>query len=480
MTNRNHGIVSGSIGFVSRGSIQVLLFLVTIVATRFLSVAEFGSYALASSFLFLSRALFYVGPYEYLLKSRDSERVSGPCFRANLVLGLISSLCLVGFYFVSPMLFNTQTVGQLIFALIPSVFFAATSAWYEAIMLRSQRVQRYYAYTVIGESFGSVIAVLLLIRGYGVFALVLQTYARLGLLILLYAFTTRARPSFWGNWAETRTIIDWSWHRYATVFLNFVSGYGADFILGVFLSPAATGIYRASNRIVSALTDLFAQPLQKIAQTNLFARVARNEDVGTNWLAMLAGVGAIGWAAMTALAFSAHDLIPLVLGEKWAPAVPVVMVFCVVKAFSLIDSVTTALLVCHDRQRTMVRIQMAVSGLVVLVAWLSAGFGPTVVAAAVGLVLVGMSLTYAWLALRQSRVTSAALLHTAVTALAPAVSVAATLTLFDLLHVVPTRHGVEILLIIPVVMIGFLIGAYPVRHRILSAIGHLGHSGTAS
>ena len=62
MTSNKDGIVSGSIGFLSRAVVQLLIFGVTIVATRQLSIDEFGSYALASLFLIVARALFYVGP----------------------------------------------------------------------------------------------------------------------------------------------------------------------------------------------------------------------------------------------------------------------------------------------------------------------------------------------------------------------------------------------------------------------------------
>jgi O-antigen/teichoic acid export membrane protein len=480
MTNKTSGIVRGSVGFVSRGAIQILLFLVTIVATRFLTISEFGGYALATSFIFLSRALFYVGPYEYLLKSKEAGGLKRSCFHANMTLAVCATIGLLVFAWVGPILFKTTDVGTIIIWLIPSIYLAASTAWYEALLLRTMMVQRYYAYTVAGECVGSVLAIVLLATGHGVMSLVIQVYARLATLLLLYVVATGERPPLRINWVETKEVIRWSWSRYAAVFLNFVSSYGADFILGVFLSPAATGIYRASNRIVSALTDLFAQPLQKIAQTNLSARVARGDDVGDSWLGMLAGVGAIGWATITGLAFVARDVIPVVLGEKWAAAAPVVTVFCVVKAFTLVDAVTTSLLICHDRQRTMLWVQISVACLVVALSWLVSGYGPVAVAAAVGVVLIGMSVTYASMAVRISGVSRTVLRHTATTALIPALCVGGVLALFQTFHISTIRHEIEILLIVPLVGLGFILGAYPLRHRIIESIGQLGHAGPAT
>jgi O-antigen/teichoic acid export membrane protein len=265
------GVVSGSIGFVSRAVVQVLLFGVTIVATRTLSIADFGAYSLATIFIILSRAMFYVGPYEYLLKANDRPDLLRSCFSANLILACGAAVLLVVVHFIAPLIFASHIVGQLVLWLAPTIILVAVTAWYEAVLLRAMRVRRYYVSTVVGDSLGAAVAVGLLLNGYGVMSLVAQAYARLAVLLLLYVRATREQPSLFAPRGEIAKVLAWSKSRYAAVLLNFTSAYGADMVLGASLSPAATGIYRASNRIVSTLTDLFAQPLQKIAQTNLSA-----------------------------------------------------------------------------------------------------------------------------------------------------------------------------------------------------------------
>ncbi len=467
------GVMSGAVGFASRGMVQVMLFGVTVVATRTLSVAEFGAYALGSLLLVVARQLFYVGPYEYLLKAPDRAGLAGACLAANLVQSLVLA-GLLGLAWVGARLFLADPlVAQILGLLIPSLFLVALAAWYEALLLRRVRVRRYYATTLAGDTAGAIAAVLLLLRGWGVAALVAQAYVRHCVLVMLYAGTTGQRPVLGGRGAMVE-VLRWSRARYLAILLTFTSTYGGDFVLGLSLSPAATGLFRAASRIVTAMSDLFSQPLQKIAQTNLSASHARGRDSGTAWLTMLSGVGAIAWAGLVTLAFTARDLVPFALGAKWAPAVPVVIVFCLVKGFSLLDAVTTSFLVCHDRQRAMLKVQGITAAAVVALALGAAPLGTTAVAVAVGCATTGMSLTYWIMVVRISQADGAAIGGLARTAAPPVLAVAGVLALLAWLAP-DLGGGPSILLRLSAAAVAFGLAVFAVRHRMLAAIGSLGH-----
>lgn len=474
MASHREGVISGSVGFGSRALVQLLLFGVTIVATRHLSIEEFGAYSLASLFVILARSLFYVGPYEYLLKAPADRTLYGACFGANLALATLGALLLGAVCLIVPAVFESGRVDHLLAMLIPSVFLVAITAWYEAVLLRSGKVRRYYLTTTLGDVVGAAIAVNLLFAGYGVVSLIAQTYARLLSIMLLYMAGTGERPSLLASLGRVREILGWSRARYGAVLLNFTSAYGGDFVLGALLSPAATGLYRASNRIVTTVTDLFAQPLQKIAQTNLSAKYVRDNELGTSWLTMLSGVGAIAWSALLALAILADQIVPFVFGEKWAPAVPIIIVFCLVKAFSLLDAVTTSFLVCVDRQSSMFRIQVGTAAAVLGLSAAASPWGPVAVAMAAGCASIGISAIYGAMVFRLSRAGFAALVGLVQTCAPPLLAVALGLTLLRVLR--PDLTGlVAIAAGAGVTALCFAIGSFGVRHRLLASIGSLGH-----
>jgi O-antigen/teichoic acid export membrane protein len=467
------GAVSGSIGFISRAIAQLMLFGVTIVATRTLSIADFGAYSLASLFLILARALFYVGPYEFMLKAHYKDDLYGSCLVANMVLATVCAFLLVVVHWAAPLLFAATEVATLVLALAPSIFLVALTSWYETVLLRAGRVRRYYVNTLAGDVCSSAVAAALLLHGFGLDSLVAQTYVRL---LVLLAMSVRACSDYSAlraPRAKVREILRWSRARYAAVMLNFSSTYGADLVLGVLLSPAATGLYRASSRIISAASDLFVQPLQKIAQTNLSARYKQRLDNSTIWLKMLSGVGTAAWSALAALALLANDIVPLVLGTKWLPAVPIVIAFCVIKAFSVLDAVTTSFLVCHDRQRDMLRVQLSTAIAVLVLSCLATPFGPVGVALAAGTASIVMSIVYVRMVMRESRAGRVAIHDLLATSIPPVVAVTGAIVLLKFFG--PAWHGITAVAAgSAVAAITFAIAGFFVRHRMIEAIGALG------
>ncbi len=474
MSQLRAGILRGGAGFASRALVQLMLFGVTIVATRTLSIADFGTFALATVFLLLVRALFYVGPYEYLLKTADTPSLKQACFIANQVLA-IGGVGLTGIvYLAAPLLFGMTEVGILALLLGPSLLLAAASAWYEAVLLRAGRVRRYYLVTLLGDATGAAVAVIMLLGGYGIAALVSQTYVRLGVLMVLYVASTAERPQLTIPFASVRTVLHWSRERYGAVMLNFTSGYGADLVLGITLSPAATGLYRASNRVVSTLVDLFAQPLQKIAQANISAGFKHRDDVRTSWLTMLSGVGAIAWSGLATMAFMAEELVPILLGEKWQAAVPLIVVFCLVKSTTLLDAVTTPFLVCHDRHRDMLRIQLICASAAIALALMASPLGTTAVALAVGSVAVATSFAYGAMVLHQSGAGRSAIIELARTCGPQLVTVVSALLLIRWL--LPQSSGIGSLATdLAGAALAFAAAGFVNRRRILLAVGSLGY-----
>lgn len=474
MSTIRTGALSGSIGFASRVIVQLLLFGVTIIATRTLSIANFGAYSLASLFMILARALFYVGPYEFMLKAQDEGDLYGSCLVANLVLATACTLVLIVVHFLAPFMFSANEVAALVLALAPSIFLVALTSWYETVLLRAVRVQRYYVNTLAGEICGSITAVTLLLHGFGLYSLVAQTYVRLLVLLAMSARACNDYPLLHAPRTRVREILRWSRARYAAVMLNFSSTYGADLVLGMLLSPAATGLYRASNRIVSAGSDLFVQPLQKIAQTNLSARYKLQLDNSTAWLKMLSGVGTVAWSALAALALLANEIVPLALGAKWIPAVPIVISFCVIKCFSVLDAVTTSFLVCHDRQKDMLRIQLSTALAVLILSCAATPFGPVGVALAAGSANAGMSIAYARMVMHKSRAGRAAINDLLATSIPPVLAVAGGILMFKFYG--PAWHGIAAVAAgAGVAAVAFAFAGYFVRHRMIDAIASLGH-----
>jgi hypothetical protein len=102
-----------------------------------------------------------------------------------------------------------------------------------------------------------------------------------------------------------------------------------------------------------------------------------------------------------------------------------VVVLCAVRALSLVDSVSTPVLVASDRQRFMLRVQVGASAGVLGASALVASAGPAAVAAATGLVALVLTLLYLDEARRLSGIARAEIVRAIALAALPALLVGA-------------------------------------------------------
>ena len=398
---RGGGLITAASGLVARASNQVFLIAVVLTATRYLGPAEFGVFSLAVIFTTLSRTLLYTGPSEYLLKASDPEEAGLACLLAIFAMSAMTALGTVAVAFASPLLFESRDIGALMLLLVPSNFVAAYASWQESLLLRGGKVSRYYVVTSAVELVSAGAAIALLAKGFGVHALAAQIYARTILLAAFYCLMVRLPKLRLGSGPSVGTVMRWSLSRYGSVGVNTLANYSGDLVLGVALSPAAAGLYRASSRVAAAVADVFAQPASVITMTSLSRRFAQGGRADGRFLHIFSGVAMMGWPALLGVAILADELTPFVLGQKWSAAAPIVSILALEKMFNLITVVVVAHLVVHDKQRYVFRVQLVAACVVTaLMVVLGAWFGVIGAALAAVVATVGSSLALLSLAAR--------------------------------------------------------------------------------
>jgi len=471
------GSFTAVIAMAARASSQLALLGVTLVATRTLLPADFGVFAIAAALLTLSRTMLYTGPFEYVLKAAEADgpHVASAGLAANLIVALAWVALLSACGLAAPSVFRGQGVAMLLFCLAPSNLLAALAGWEEAMLLRGQQVRRYYAITMTTEIAAGLGAAVLLVLGWGLWALVAQVYARLVIFVLAYRAVLVLPELPWPAWAQTRKVLAWSWSRYGSVMVGFLANYSGDLLLGVVFSPAASGLYRAGNRVVSALADMFVQPAGLLVTTGLAAQRARG-DAGDGASLKLSGLfGALCWPALAGLAVVSDDIAPVVLGPAWAGAGPIIAVFCLARMAALPIAVASAVLVIEDRQHRVLWIQSAAAIATAMLTLALAHQGPIAAALATALVALGWAAALALAACQSRRVTGAALRELATLVVWPTLATLALAWSARLLALHWRLAPLQTLaLVIPLGLAGWGLSLHTVRRALRAGVAALG------
>ncbi len=349
------------VGMLARASGQGVALIVTLVAARYLSPEQFGVYALAAAMVTIIRTMLYGPTYQYVMQTPELHRYSSESLALKVLTATACSLVPIAILSIWPDLFGSRDVLWLFLLMAPSNVLSAFAAWSEAHLLRRGTSIGYYTSLALVETLGGAVAVAMLAAGYGVIALIPMVYLRA--ILLFITFSALARPSLSDGFSAPRLaeVTRWTMPQYASSLTGLFSNYGADFIIGALLSPAATGMYRAASRITAAVADLCAQPIRLVAISSFARRVAAGRPASDVWPRIAALCLFVAVPALGGLAAIADLLLPPLLGPSWAGLATIVAILSLGRVVTAVSGVATPFLAAVGLHRRLLPVQLLAS-----------------------------------------------------------------------------------------------------------------------
>ncbi|MEM1428620.1 MAG: oligosaccharide flippase family protein [Pseudomonadota bacterium] len=432
-----------AVGVTARIGSQIISFALVVIAARFLSLEEFGVYALAAAAAVIGATFVYTGFYHAILRSSDFAKQIDTLFWLQILTG---ALCVIGILATALAFGGVSTdLGTALFVAAPLPLLAVLTAWNEAQMVREARARAASLYALAAEAAGLVAAIWLLAQGWGIFALLGARYVTTFVGLVLSTALVRRLPRLRFR-PETvqesgRTAVP----LWGTSAIAMFTNYGADFVLAAFLSPAAVGAFRSGSRIATTASDVIFKPLHMLSWSR-FARLEQDgcrAEIGAAWCVNMSFACAMLWPVMAGVVLIAEDLVVTVFDPSWAAAAPVLAILCIGRAVSVPQALLEPALMCVNRPGLQVALRLG-SGVALLVALLTLGrFGATEAAIAVALAMAATGAVTLFAIVRVLHLSLGQLAGTFVPGLLLSAGVGGSvLLLAPLLAPLPTAHGV--------------------------------------
>jgi O-antigen/teichoic acid export membrane protein len=322
------------------------------VLGHLLPITAFGLVAMAAVIIDFLLMFADQGISRAVVVARDPQ----PRFISTAFwLSILSGALLFGLLFVTaPLLanaFDQPGLTNILRALGGTFLLYGVSSVPEAVLQRDLKFQAIATRRVCASLAGGALGVTAAVFGAGAWALVLQSlsaYAIGGIVIWKYS---TFRPSFTFDTTEARSIWNFGISVLGIDALSWVSRNGDNLVVGAFLGPRALGIYSVSYKILSIVTELVVGVVSA-SSLPIFAKVAHDAQLTVRALMRATRATATLSAPIFALlAVEAHLVVPLVYGDKWDPAVPIVQIFCIVGLLNAVTSMDRSVLLAAKRQR---------------------------------------------------------------------------------------------------------------------------------
>jgi PST family polysaccharide transporter len=317
----------------------------TILLARMIGPEPFGIVAQATVYVGVVGLLLDQGFSSALIQRRRLENdLPGAVVTVNLVIGALLSLATLA---VAPLWADFMSTPQLtlvLAVLAPDLLIRAVAITPRALLLREMAFRKIGIADVGSALFGGVLGVFVAEVGGSYWALVVQTLttdAMLAVLLLLGA----------GRWPNLRLrvlrqIASFSGRAFAAgLLINSVSRNIDSLLIGRFLGPEPLAFYGLANRLLLLPVRLASTTIGGV----LFPAFSRLADDLAGLRSELARatrvIAVLALPAMALISASAPQLIPVLFGPEWQPAVPIVQVLALTGAFQTIYQPTTTPLV---------------------------------------------------------------------------------------------------------------------------------------
>jgi O-antigen/teichoic acid export membrane protein len=351
-TRQVHSSGSALIAF-SRAWVQVtgaVLFLAILIA---LEPSEFGEFAIAASIYSALALIVGHGVYEYVMKMHDSPTAPVTGFFLNMACAAATACLAIAISFFLTLCSKRRSLASAEAA--GSDFFPARLQHPDGKRSDASRASGYSGDLDYGaDTLALGVALAFLGFGAGALALVIQRLSREGILTGAFALSRRWEMRFAFDFQEAKQIL-----RFAqNIIMARGIGAGAaaitDLFIGTALSMADAGLFRLANRLVNLGTDILFQPFRSTLWVRLppLRHIPAPFARATLEMTEVFGVGL--FAVIGGMAVTASAVLPLVLGQKWQGAVPVVCALAIGGLISMPNSSAEAVLALRDRVRFMV------------------------------------------------------------------------------------------------------------------------------
>ena len=322
---------------ITSGAVWMILFklterslglISTIILARLLTPDDFGLVAMATTVIALLEVFTMNDFGSAIIQNQNATRVHyDTAWTMEMIIGVLACSSIAILAFPASHFFGDERLAPVL--LVLSIYPLLDGAYNMGCIdfRRNLEFRKEFALQVTRKLSGILISIPIAFATRNYWALIGGLLAgRVGALIFSYCLHP-FRPQF--SLGAVKEIWQFSRWIMANNALAFLNGRGSHLLMGRLGSPTALGLYSVSFDIANLPTSELAMPINRA----VFPGYARIQDDGARlkagFLRVFSAVVLVTMPAGIGLALVAPTLVPLLLGNKWSAAIPVMQVLAV-------------------------------------------------------------------------------------------------------------------------------------------------------
>ncbi|WP_293776185.1 lipopolysaccharide biosynthesis protein [uncultured Oxalicibacterium sp.] len=351
---------------------QMITLLVFIVLARMLSPVLFGLLATAILIVQGFKSIAFDAIATALVRKKepsDADYSTGFWMCIGLSLPFFIALFVLGPYLETWT--GAEGLSQVVRGVSLMILFMGLARIHEARLTHQMDFRPLAIRSFLSVVAGGAVGIGMAYYGYGVEALIAQQLVTsIAEFILLWSLS-KWMPSFTFSKTSFLEIAHYSKHVSATAMTNFANQNSDIFFVTYYLGAAASGFYATGKRITNTLNIVISTALMRVSLPAFSRLQDQEEELRRTYLHSTALTAMATAPLFVGLAILSHDIVLVLLGEKWLPSVPVMQIITIIGFLTSIGYYNQSIMLVRNKPQWQTRLALlyAVTNIAAFVAF---------------------------------------------------------------------------------------------------------------
>lgn len=328
------------------------VFIQIAVLAHLLVPEDFGLMGMVMVLIGFAQAFSDMGISKAIIYRQDATREElSSLYWLNLLAGIIvfsltwAAAPLAVAFYNEPRLYDLMRWAAVMFLVIP------LGQQFQILLEKELQFNQIAKVDIAAVTIGAIFAVSFAIAGQGVFALVWGELAKVGMrsMMLLRIGWPRWRPGFRFKIRDLKGYLGFGLYQMGEGSVNIFSAKVDYLIIGKFLGPTVLGAYMLAYQLV-VMPLIKINPIMTRVAFPVFAK-KQSDDLAlrSGYLQVIKFLALIILPLLTGLAVTASLVVPLVFGEGWEMAIPLIQILAVVGMLKSLGNPVGSVLLAKGR-----------------------------------------------------------------------------------------------------------------------------------
>lgn len=333
--NSKSKVISGFIWrFAERCGAQGVGFIVSLFLARLLEPSAYGLVAMVSVFTVILNVFVDSGMGSALIQKKDADDID---FSTVFYFNMSACIILYTALFVcAPLIgkfYGNSELIPLVRVMGLTLIISGVKNIQQAYVSKTMQFKRFFFATLGGTIFSAFVGIFLAYKGYGAWALVAQSLINSAIDTLVLWFTVKWRPKLAFSFKRLKSLFSFGWKMLVASILDTVYNNLRSLIIGKVYSAADLAFYDKGKKfpnliitnINTSIDSVLLPAMSNVQDDSSKVKAMTRRSIKTSTYVMA--------PLLMGIAFCGKPLISLLLTDKWLPAYPFMVIFCITYMF---------------------------------------------------------------------------------------------------------------------------------------------------